>query len=343
MPGRCYPTRLRHRAPRGGSDNRRMHLLVPFASDRSEACRHVLRDLALPNLERLLALLAPAGRDDGDAGSFSPPHERALAAAWGWHGGDGLLPFAAHAAAGDGIATGDAGLGAADAGALAARPRRRDDARSRPCSTSPRPSRARCSRAPASCSTSEGFAIAWGARRPLVRGARRPAGARDRVARSRHRPQRRPLAARVGRRRRRRRAPSRAAAAPAERSAARLPQPRRQRSARRARRARGELVLAERLRPAPAGRCGGDARDRRRACARRCSPTTGRRGPRPGARSTRRRSRACSRTRARGERDDADALRRAQRGALRAAAALALAAPARRRREDAAHDVLAEL
>ena len=30
------------------------------------------------------------------------------AAAWGWHGGDGTLPFAAHAAAGDGIATGDA-------------------------------------------------------------------------------------------------------------------------------------------------------------------------------------------------------------------------------------------
>ena len=84
-----------------------MHLLVPFASDRSEACQHVLRDLALPNLERLLALLTPAGRDEGDAGSFSPPHERALAAAWGWQGDDGLLPFAAHAAAGDGIATGD--------------------------------------------------------------------------------------------------------------------------------------------------------------------------------------------------------------------------------------------
>ena len=83
-----------------------MHLLVPFAADDSEPCRHVLRDLALPNLERLLALLAPAGRDDGDAASLSPPHERALAAAWGWHGGDGLLPFAAHAAAQDGIATG---------------------------------------------------------------------------------------------------------------------------------------------------------------------------------------------------------------------------------------------
>jgi hypothetical protein len=85
-----------------------MHLLVPFASDRSEACQHVLRDLALPNLERLLALLTPAGRDDADSATFSPPHERALAAAWGWRGGDGLLPFAAHAAAGDGVATGEA-------------------------------------------------------------------------------------------------------------------------------------------------------------------------------------------------------------------------------------------
>jgi hypothetical protein len=84
-----------------------MHLLVPFASDTSEACRQVLHDLALPNLERLLVLLTPAGRDQGDAHSFSPPHERALAAAWGWRGSDGTLPFAAHAAAADGITTGD--------------------------------------------------------------------------------------------------------------------------------------------------------------------------------------------------------------------------------------------
>ena len=84
-----------------------MHLLVPFASDTSEACQHVLRDLALPRLESLLALLTPAGRDEGDAFTFSPPHERALAAAWGWQGGDGALPFAARAAAADGIATGE--------------------------------------------------------------------------------------------------------------------------------------------------------------------------------------------------------------------------------------------
>jgi len=83
-----------------------MHLLVPFAADDSPSCRQVLGDLALPNLERLLALLAAEARDDGDAASFSPPHERALAAARRWRGSDGLLPFAAHAAADDGVATG---------------------------------------------------------------------------------------------------------------------------------------------------------------------------------------------------------------------------------------------
>jgi hypothetical protein len=84
-----------------------MHLLVPFASDDSEACRHVLRDLALPNLSRLLARLEPAARDEGTADSFSPSHERALAAARGWHGGDGALPFAARAAQADGVAVGE--------------------------------------------------------------------------------------------------------------------------------------------------------------------------------------------------------------------------------------------
>jgi len=83
-----------------------MHLLVPFASDDSEACRHVLRDLALPNLSRLLARLEPAGRDDGETSTFSPPHERALAAARGWRGGDGTLPFAATAAIADGVDAG---------------------------------------------------------------------------------------------------------------------------------------------------------------------------------------------------------------------------------------------
>ena len=88
-----------------------MHLLVPFASDDSEACRHVLRDLALPNLARLLARLEPVSRDEGEAASFSPPHERALARARGWHGIDGAVPFAAHRAVADGIASSDLAWG----------------------------------------------------------------------------------------------------------------------------------------------------------------------------------------------------------------------------------------
>ena len=80
-----------------------MHLLIPFASALSDAASHVLRDLALPNLSSLLGRLTLAQRDDADLHTLSPPHERALAAAAGWRGADGCLPFAAQAAARDGI------------------------------------------------------------------------------------------------------------------------------------------------------------------------------------------------------------------------------------------------
>ena len=80
-----------------------MHLLVPFASALSEAGRHTIRDLFLPNLERLLGRLQPAERHGSDEYSLTPPHEASLAAARGWQGGAGALPFAAHAAHADGI------------------------------------------------------------------------------------------------------------------------------------------------------------------------------------------------------------------------------------------------
>jgi hypothetical protein len=83
-----------------------MHLLIPFASALSDASTHVLHDLHLPNLTRVLARLTPAVTDTGDEYTLSPPHERALAAAWQWHGSDGSLPFAAHAAALDGVVVG---------------------------------------------------------------------------------------------------------------------------------------------------------------------------------------------------------------------------------------------
>ncbi len=88
-----------------------MHLLIPFASALSEAASHVLHDLPLPNLARLLARLTPLANDAGDEYTLSPPHERALAAAWGWQGGDGTWPFAAHAAALDGVAVGEQAWG----------------------------------------------------------------------------------------------------------------------------------------------------------------------------------------------------------------------------------------
>ncbi len=84
-----------------------MHLLIPFAAAVSASASEALARVELPQLARLLARLAAGPPSDGDEWTLSPPHERALAAAWHWHGGDGLLPFAAHAAAGDGLDVAD--------------------------------------------------------------------------------------------------------------------------------------------------------------------------------------------------------------------------------------------
>jgi hypothetical protein len=85
------------------ADNPRMHLLIPFASALSDAGLHTLRDLDLPHLTRLLTRLQASERLGTDEYSFTPPHESALAAARGWQGSEGALPFAAHAAALDGV------------------------------------------------------------------------------------------------------------------------------------------------------------------------------------------------------------------------------------------------
>lgn len=55
------------------------HLLIPLAASHAEGCRQALHDLALPQLNRLLARLTPAGQDAGSETDFAPPHERALA------------------------------------------------------------------------------------------------------------------------------------------------------------------------------------------------------------------------------------------------------------------------
>ena len=83
-----------------------MHLLVPFAATVSVGGRQALRTLKLPRLKAWLRQARLLERDDGDELSLSPPHERALARAWGWRGDDGALPFAAAAAQADGVEIG---------------------------------------------------------------------------------------------------------------------------------------------------------------------------------------------------------------------------------------------
>jgi hypothetical protein len=92
-------------------DNAAMHLLIPFAATQSSAGRQATSGLQLPRLRQLLQRLGPALRDDADEWSFSAPHERALARAWGLQGADGLLPIGAHLAKADGVEVGTAAWG----------------------------------------------------------------------------------------------------------------------------------------------------------------------------------------------------------------------------------------
>ena len=87
-----------------------MHLVIPYASARSDAAVQALGTLSLPNLERLLGRWAPvedastADLPEADEYALSLPHERLLARLRGWPARDGLLPFAAEAARRDGFA-----------------------------------------------------------------------------------------------------------------------------------------------------------------------------------------------------------------------------------------------
>jgi hypothetical protein len=101
QPGRKGPTHG------GAGIIRAMHVVIAFAVPATEAGLATARSLQLPALWQRLGAWSPSGRDDGDAWSLSPPHERALARAHGWAGGDGALPFAAQAAQADGIHPGD--------------------------------------------------------------------------------------------------------------------------------------------------------------------------------------------------------------------------------------------
>ncbi|MBP6404590.1 MAG: phosphoglycerate mutase [Ramlibacter sp.] len=71
------------------------HLLIPFAACSADGCREALRTLALPHLEKLLARLTATLADTGTDDTLTPPHERALARAYGLDAPDGGLPWAA--------------------------------------------------------------------------------------------------------------------------------------------------------------------------------------------------------------------------------------------------------
>lgn len=90
--------------PAARRDNRRMHLVIPFAAPASEGGMQALATLELPNLSDLLAVAGEPALDAGDDSSLSPPHERALARALGLAGADGGIPWAAWHAVTDGIA-----------------------------------------------------------------------------------------------------------------------------------------------------------------------------------------------------------------------------------------------
>ena len=80
-------------------------LLIPFAMCSAPACSEAAARLALPRLQRLLALLAASDADEGSADSLTPPHERLLARRQGLPAAaDGLVPWAAAEARGAGLA-----------------------------------------------------------------------------------------------------------------------------------------------------------------------------------------------------------------------------------------------
>jgi hypothetical protein len=70
-------------------------VLVPFAVSSAPGCAAALGALALPQLEKLLARLAPGSADAGDEHTLSMPHERVLGRACGLSAPDGCIPWAA--------------------------------------------------------------------------------------------------------------------------------------------------------------------------------------------------------------------------------------------------------
>lgn len=89
-----------------------MHLLIPFAAPPADAGDTGWDLPDLPQLAGLLARWTGPQTLAGDATALTPPHERVLAAAWGWpEPEDGLLALAAAMAAADGLRVDASGPG----------------------------------------------------------------------------------------------------------------------------------------------------------------------------------------------------------------------------------------
>jgi hypothetical protein len=75
----------------------------------AEGCRAVVKDLRLPQLQRLLGGMVAQAAETTGTDTLSPPHERMLARAYALPETDGLIPFAALQAAQAGETARDAG------------------------------------------------------------------------------------------------------------------------------------------------------------------------------------------------------------------------------------------
>lgn len=60
-----------------------LHVILPYAAMHDSSSQHVLQQLQLPHLGKLLRTLTASTVDDADTDTPTPPHERAVAATWG--------------------------------------------------------------------------------------------------------------------------------------------------------------------------------------------------------------------------------------------------------------------
>ena len=147
-----------------------MHLLIPFASAVSEACRHVLRDArAAESREPRRPARAAGARRRRRVQPVAAARTRARARPSAGRGPTAPCPGPRTRGRADGIDTGDRRLGPAHAGALARRPRPDQPGRSGAARARAKPSRARCSRRCVRCSRARASCCSAARRTPGTR------------------------------------------------------------------------------------------------------------------------------------------------------------------------------